>query len=105
MIHNKYFDVDLNEKQIEKEVKALNLDFIEIESNGFGIVTYMEYKGDNLEFEVSYDDDTASFRHNLDWVSEGKIYNFLPTRWTMNINSTEDYIKILKRRVKKYLKY
>ena len=87
----------------------------ELESRGFTFISYEKHKsslhGEELKFSrngkifsftLCLDDDTASYRHGLDWDEKGNI-GFQPDRWVLN-NTHRDFVKCLKRRLNRYLK-
>jgi hypothetical protein len=75
--------------------------------------TVAEFSTDNIDFtfEIILDDDTASWRHHLEWSdkSNERSFDYQEPRWTFGddkgeIDDEKFIVSILRRRLNKYYK-
>jgi hypothetical protein len=100
----KYFS-DIDEQEIKDVIKSLGFNFIRLEESGYCLQVIFSNKKHQLLFDMCLDDDTASYRHSLEWenLNSKGGFDYQEQRWTME-GEQKDFIKCLKRRINKYLK-
>jgi hypothetical protein len=100
----KYFS-DIDEREIKDVVTSLGFNFIRLEESGFSLMIIFSNRKHKLIFDISIDDDTASYRHSMEWenLNSKGGFDYQEPRWTLN-GEQSDIIRCLKRRIKKYLK-
>jgi len=103
-IKNKYFSNEIDADEVMKAVNEMGFDYLRMENAGMSIVTEMEKDGVRIDFEMAYDDDCVASRHTLVWNREGGKMDYFPDRYSEVDPTTDEYIQVLKRRLRKYLK-